>query len=112
MAKQTPKQLVSAKFGDKSSLVSAIVSLTNGDDATRSALMGTTNKKLLRIHAVTDSVQKQYGGKSGLIDAIAKLQFVNGAANDGWREKVDGFTVKRLLDLHRQLSTTGAGVKR
>lgn len=105
MSKQTPKQQVEAKFGTRGDLVDAIVALTGDGADGRSSLMGTTNKKLLRIHEVAQEVSTTYGGKSGLIDAIASLQFSNGKPNAGWREKMEGKTVKFLLDHHRQLST-------
>ncbi len=108
MATQTPKQIVTARFGSRTDLVNAIAGLL-GDEANKSALMGTTNKKLLRIHEVATTVQQRFGGKAGLIDAMAKLQFKTGKPNAGWREKMEGYTVKRLLDLHRQLKTTGQG---
>ena len=109
MSKPTPKQKVESKFGTRADLVSAIIGLIGDDGDTRSRLMSTTNKKLLRIHEVATIVKDRFGGKSDLIDAIEKLQFANGKANAGWREKMDGYTVKRLLDHHRQLSTTGPG---
>ncbi len=104
MAAKTPKQLVAEKFGTRKDLVDAILKLTGDGAGARSALMGTTNKKLLRIHEVATQVQERFGGKDGLIDAIAKLQFGGSAPNAGWREKMQGRTVKRLLDMHRQLS--------
>lgn len=103
MAVVTPKQKVEKNFGTRSDLVAAIMPMIGGDDATRSKLMGTTNSKLLRIHEVATRVQSTWGGKSGLIDAIAALQFPNGKPNAGWREKMETRTVKRLLDAHRQL---------
>ena len=111
MSKPTPKQLVESKFGTRADLVSAIVSIVGDDGDTRRKLSGTTNKKLLRIHEVAKKVQDSFGGKSGLIDAITTLQFPNGKANDGWRGKMEGYTVKRLLDHHRQLSTKGPGAQ-
>ena len=111
MSKPTPKQIVASKFGTRADLISAIMSLVGDDGDTRSRLAGTTNKKLLRIHEVAKRVQDTFGGKSGLIDAITTLQFPNGKANAGWREKMEGYTVKRLLDHHRQLSTTGPGAR-
>jgi len=111
MPKATPRQLVESKFGTRNDLVDAIIGLIGNEGDTRSRLMGTTNKKLLRIHEVAVKVQSTFGDKSGLIDAIATLQFPSGKANPGWREKMDGYTVKRLLDHHRQLSTTGPGAK-
>ncbi len=111
MSKPTPKQLVESKFGTRADLVSAILTLVGDKGDTRKRLSGTTNKKLLRIHEVAKKVQDTFSGKSGLIDAIATLQFPGGKANDGWREKMDGYTVKRLLDHHRQLSTCGPGAQ-
>ncbi|MBD89884.1 MAG: hypothetical protein CL940_06085 [Deltaproteobacteria bacterium] len=107
MSKKTPKQLVEAKFGTRGDLVDAILKLTGDGGDSRSSLMGTTNKKLLRIHEVAQEVSDKHGGKSGLIDAIAGLQFKSGKPNAGWREKMEGKTVKFLLDHHRQLSTRG-----
>jgi hypothetical protein len=101
--KLSPKQLVAKTFGTKQDLVNAILPLVGGGDSVRSRLMGATNAKLLRIHEVAKSVKDKFGGKSGLIDAIAKLQFAGKAPNAGWREKMDGFTVKRLADKFRQL---------
>lgn len=111
MAKPTPKQRVESQFGTRADLVSAIIALVGDDGNTRGRLSGTTNKKLLRIHEVAKRVQDSFGGKSGLIDAIETLQFANGKSNEGWREKMEGYTVKRLLDHHRQLSTTGPGAQ-
>ena len=102
---KSPTQTVADKFGGRSQLVDAIVALTGEGAEARSTLMGTTNKKLLRIHEVASKVKDQFGGKSGLIDAMATLQFPSGKPNAGWREKMEGRTVKRLLDDHRQLST-------
>jgi len=105
MSKETPKQLVEAKFGTRGDLVDAIVTLTGDGAESRSRLMGTTNKKLLRIHEVAHVVSEKHGGKPGLIDAIATLQFSGKSPNAGWREKMEGKTVKFLLDHHRQVST-------
>ena len=105
MSKPTPKQQVESKFGTRADLVSAIVAIVGDDGDTRRKLSGTTNKKLLRIHEVAEKVSTTHGGKSGLIDAIAGLQFKSGKPNAGWREKMDGKTVKFLLDHHRQVST-------
>lgn len=101
---KTPKQLVNDAFGGRSGIVDAIVGILGNEDGLRSRLMGTTNKKLLRIHEVSQAVQKRFGGKAKLIDAISKLQFAKGSANAGWREKMEGYTGKRLLDHHDALA--------
>ena len=73
MSKPTPKQKVESKFGTRADLVSAIIGLIGDDGDTRSRLMSTTNKKLLRIHEVATIVKDRFGGKSDLIDAIEKF---------------------------------------
>lgn len=102
MATMSPKQQVEARFGTKGDLVKQITALTGGGDEEKRRLMGATNKKLLRIHAVATEAQDRFGGKAGVIDALATVTFPNGSPNAGWREKMDKRTVKRLLEDHRQ----------
>ena len=102
MATKTPKQRIAETFGSRAKAVDAIAKLTGADKEERSRLMGTTNKKLLRIHEVAAQVQASFGGKSGLIDAIADKKF-GGKGDDKWRAKMETYTVKRLLDVHRQV---------
>jgi len=109
MSIKTPKQLLTDKFGTRQDLVAKILPLIGGNDDEKRALLGTTNATLLRIYAVAQEVSKKFGGKGGLIDAIAKLQFKGGKPNEGWREKMQTFTVKRLFDKHRQLAGSAKG---
>ena len=102
--KKSPKQIVTEKFGGRTQLVDSLVKLTGEGADARATLMGTTNKKLLRIHQVASQATERFGGKSGLIDSIAGLQFANGKANAGWREKMEGQTMKWLVEHHRRLS--------
>lgn len=103
MTIQSPKQKLVEKFGTRSELVKQILPLIEGNDDDQSALMGASNAKLLRIYDVAEKVKKQFGGKAALIDAIAVLQFEGKAPNDGWKEKMEGKTVKFLFDKYRQL---------
>ena len=103
MPVKTPKQSVEAQFGTRKDLVAKIAPLIGASDDEKRRLLGTTNAKLLRIHEVAEAVSKQFGGKERLIDALAKLQFGAAKPNDGWRAKMQGLTVKRLFDKHRQL---------
>lgn len=100
---KTPKQQLAETFGTRQDLVSKILPMIGGGDADKKALMGTTNAKLIRLYEVASEVSKKFGGKSGLIDAIAKLQFAGGSPNAGWREKMTSLSIKRLFDKHRQL---------
>ena len=103
MSIKTPKQLLAEKFGTRQDLVAKLAPLLGAGDDEKKKLLGTTNAKLLRIYEVAHEVSKKFGGKTGLIDAIAKLQFMGGKANEGWREKMSGLTIKRLYDKYRQL---------
>lgn len=107
MPVKTPKQQVDSKFGTRKDLVAKIAPLIGADDDEKRRLLGTTNAKLLRIHEVAEQVQKQFGGKGKLIDAIAKLQFAGKAPNEGWRAKMESQTMKRLFDKHRSLAKQG-----
>jgi hypothetical protein len=109
MSIKTPKQILADKFGTRQDLVTKLAPLLGANDDEKRALLGTTNAKLLRIYEVAQEVAKKFGGKSGLIDAIAKLQFKGGKPNEGWREKMQGLTVKRLFDKHRQLAGSAKG---
>ena len=102
MQAKTPKQVVTEKFGSRSQLVAEIAKLTGADGSEKQRLMGTTNKKLLRIHETAQIAQDKFGGKAGLIKAIAELKFEGGKATDAWSQKMEGMTVKRLLEVHRQ----------
>ncbi len=102
MQAKTPKQIVADKFGSRSQLVAEILKLTGAEGSDKQRLMGTTNKKLLRIHETAQIAKDKFGGKAGLIKAIAELKFKGGNATDAWTQKMEGFTVKRLLEVHRQ----------
>ena len=104
--RKAPKQIVTDQFGGRAQLVDAIVKLTGEgqEQGAHATLMGTTNKKLLRIHETATQTRDQFGGKSGLIDSISGLQFSKSKPNPGWREKMEGRTIKWLLEHHRQLS--------
>jgi len=101
---KTPKQAVETQFGTRKDLVAKIAPLIGANDDEKRRLLGTTNAKLLRIHEVATLVSKQFGSKDKLIDALGKLQFAGKAPNSGWREKMNGLTMKRLFDKHRELA--------
>lgn len=100
--KKTPMQQVEA-LGGRETLVKSLVPVLGGDaGTTKSALMGTTNAKLLRINEVAQAVQKRFGNRKELQSRIVALRYPNGKAADGFLKKLEESTLKRLLEEYRQ----------
>lgn len=73
--KKSPLAVVKERFGDKASLVQAIEGLAtdsmwidrmNGSKG----LSCVSNRKLLHLHQILTDVQKEFGGRDSLIQAI------------------------------------------
>lgn len=102
--KETPLATVKRLHGTKEKLVDSLVSkLAEDSDESKGdlkeRLMAVSNKKLLRLSAAWRMVSEKYGDKAGLIDAISTAR---GKAKDqDYREKLDTYSVTRLLDMAR-----------
>ena len=102
--KSTPLQQVNTQFGGREKLVDTILPLLESkDDDTRSRLMGTTNRKLLRIHATALELKERFGSRKNLIEKIMNLRHPNGKPDDGFVKTVEEATAKNLLDLYTQV---------
>jgi hypothetical protein len=101
--KASPLQQVKEQFGGREQLVDKILPLLESDDAkeTKSTLMGTTNKKLLRIYETALQV-KEYGGRKSLIEKLTTLRYPKGNPDDGFLKSAEEATQKRLLEMYRQ----------
>ena len=105
--KKAPMDIVKERFESRENLVDAILGLmsdSDKDDRTAARLKGAKNTQLLRIHAVLGEIQERFGSKDALIDAIAKEKFAGQNPDQGYVEKLRGYTSRRLLDIHRQVS--------
>ena len=101
--KATPFQTVKSQHGGRAALVSKILPLLGGEaDKAKSALMGTANKKLIRIYQVAQTVQKKFGTRKELVSKITALRYPTGNVGDGYVKKLEESTLKRLLDEYRQ----------
>lgn len=99
----TPVQKVKQQYGDRAGLVAKILPLLGEDAAqAKGPLMGTPNKKLLRIFNVAQAVQKKFGSRKELIAKITALRYPNGKAADGFLKKLEESNLKRLYDEYRQ----------
>jgi len=104
----TPLSTVKERFESKEKLVEAVKELMTDElwlprlSADRGGSKGidqVSNKKLLKLHAVLSEVKEQFGSRSSLIDAVAKL---DGHSKDaGYRGRLDQYPVPRLYELYR-----------
>ncbi|MFT5430778.1 MAG: hypothetical protein ACI9OJ_001456 [Myxococcota bacterium] len=103
----SPLQIVKDTYGGRSQLVDKIVALHEGGDSdeTRSSLMGTSNKKLLRIYAAVQEVKETHGGRKSLIQKITTARYPKGKPDDGFIRRVEEATPKRLLEIYRQTAS-------
>lgn len=101
--KASPLQQVKEQFGGREQLVAKIIPLleTGEADEAKSALMGTTNKKLLRIYETALQV-KEHGGRKSLIEKLTTLRYPKGNPDDGFLKSAEEATLKRLLEMYRQ----------
>ncbi len=105
--KKSPVDIVKERFETRENLVDAILGLMSDgdkDDRTAARLKGAKNAQLLRIHAVLGEVQDRFGSKDALIQEIAKQKFEGKSPEQSYIEKLQGYTSRRLLDIHRQVS--------
>lgn len=103
--KATPLQQVKEQFGGREALVDAIMPLLDGASGeTKARLLGTTNKKLLRIYETAKIAKEQHGGRKGLIEKIVKARYPQGNPDDSYVKDLEESSVKKLLELHRQAS--------
>jgi hypothetical protein len=101
--KETPVAAVKRLHGTKEKLVSALVGpLSEGNkdadqDAVRARLMTASNQKLLHLSNVVAEVKKRFGGRSQMIDALAKTQ----KSDKDYLSKLETVPLPKLLDLAR-----------
>jgi hypothetical protein len=105
--KTSPIQQVKANFGDKAKLVSAVQALATDalwlDRVNPDKGLGkVSNTKLLRLHAALTRAKEQFGSRDGLIGAVLTLG--KRGNDEGYKARLAGYPVPRLLDLHDVLS--------
>jgi hypothetical protein len=101
--KKTPMQMVNNRFGSRAALVDALMPLLeSSDQELQGRLLGTSNKKLLRIHETAEIVQNKFGARKDLVEQVVTLRYPNGKPDDGFLKRVEESSLKRLLDMYRQ----------
>lgn len=100
---KTPLGLVKERFESKDKLVAAIEKLAtddlwldrvNGDRG----LARVSNAKLLRLHGALEDAKNRFGSRAKLIAAV--LEAEKRTKDEGYKARLEGYPLPRLLDLH------------
>ncbi len=105
--KQSPIQIVKAKFGDKGKLIAAIEAFTASDlwvsrTNKEKGLAHVSNAKLLRLHDIFTEVKETFGSRSKLIEAILELK--KRVTDAAYRSNLAKYPVPRLHDMYKSES--------
>jgi len=107
----TPVGRVKGQFESKAKLVSAVQALATpalwlDRVSADKGLAKVSNGKLLRLHAALSRAKEQFGSRDKLIGAVLTLGKRTG--DEGYKSRLAGYPLPRLLDLHDSLSKSGA----
>ncbi len=110
MAKMTPMQEVKERFGSKEELAKLLYGKMarpfedESDDDFQRRIRTASNTKLLRLYTAHEKVEKDFSDKAGLVDAIMKLRYADATPSLQYKQKIEGFRITRLLDMHQVLA--------
>jgi len=104
--KNSPVTAVKEQFQTKEKLVEAVQKLATPElwlDRVNSVkgLGRVSNQKLLRLHALLSDVKSRFGNRTKLISAILELE--KRAKDAGYQQRLEGFALPRLVDMHQVL---------
>ena len=114
--KLTPVQKTNETHGSKEKLVDSLVSLLGSiqksdddKDTIKTRLLAASNKKLLRLFEIGNTIKEKFGSVEKLAEETARAA---GRAKDApYIAKLKGFAPARLLDLFR-VSSKAKGQKK
>jgi hypothetical protein len=96
-----PKARLAQVHGTKEQLAKSLAASLAREDEDKGAiadrLRTASNMQLLRLQSVVDTVQKKYGSRAKLIEAIGTAE--KKSKDKDYLAKLDSFTLPRLLDL-------------
>jgi hypothetical protein len=107
----TPVGRVKGQFESKAKLVSAVQALATpalwlDRVSVDKGLAKVSNGKLLRLHAALSRAKEQFGSRDKLIGSLLALGKRTG--DEGYKARLAGYPLPRLLDLHDSLAKSGA----
>ena len=98
-----PLAKLKAAYGSKESLVGKIVEPLAGKDedtdALKARLLHASNKQLLRLAKVVETVTQKYGSRDKLVAAIGKA--MNKAKDADYLAKLESLSLPKLFDIAR-----------
>jgi hypothetical protein len=106
-----PLGRVKGQFEDKAKLVSAVQALATpalwlDRVSADKGLAKISNTKLLRLHAVLSRAKQEFGSRDKLIGAVLSLG--KRAGDEGYKSRLAGYPLPRLLDLHDSLNKSSS----
>jgi hypothetical protein len=101
-AKKTPLETVNEQHGGKEKLVDKIVGLIGDTDGLKDRLQSASNKKLLRLLQISQTVKEKYGSPEKLAAHVANA--LGRAKDSDYVKKLEQYTPGKLLDLAQQLT--------
>jgi hypothetical protein len=108
--KKSPKDIVRGTWKTKEAAADVIIGLIGDPDGrTKARLKRASNQQLLDLHAAAIEMQKRFQSRGGLERKILDIKFPKGNADEVYKQKLSAYGVKRLLDMHRQLTSKQAG---
>src|SRR5262245_59302334 len=107
-----PLGKVKGQFEDKAKLVSAVQALATpalwlDRVSADKGLAKISNAKLLRLHAALSRAKEEFGSRDKLIGAVLTLG--KRSSDEGYKSRLAGYPLPRLLDLHDSLSKRSRG---
>lgn len=104
--KKTPLAQVNEEHGGKAKLVDKVLGLLDGgdedQDSLKARLTKASNKKLLRLLAITGTVKEKWGSAEKLASSVAEKM---GRAKDSdFVKRLGRYTPGKLLDMARSLA--------
>lgn len=108
---KTPLAQVKERFESKEKLVAAIQALATQDlwlDRVNEekGLARISNAKLLRLHAALEDAKKRFGSREKLIAAVLEVE--KRTKDAGYKSRLEGYPLPRLLDLHASATKRAA----
>jgi hypothetical protein len=103
----SPVGRVKGQFENKGKLVSAVQALATpalwlDRVSADKGLAKISNAKLLRLHAALSRAKEEFGSRDKLVGALLTLGKRNG--DEGYKSRLAGYPLPRLLDLHDSLA--------